>query len=162
MKIIKLALIFILTGCSNLRPVYYNDPYLKAQLSAIEIKSINSINGAKFYRELENKILFDNQIPKKYSLEVSFNMHESAAIIEKSSNTSREQIKFNVTYKLKEQNQILIEDKFVLLSSYNASFTPYTSYVHKQKILSDITKHAATKIINKLIIYFKAKNYEAL
>lgn len=149
------ACLLLLTAC-KLHPVYsIRTNAVQNDLCAIDIESIQSINGAQMYDYLLN--LIPKPCTKKYRLTVKLNYTNSSSVIQKNSDALRHNVNQVVKYKLTQINEsiTLISGSFNNSSSYSDTTSAYINYNANQNAESAMAKHAAEKIITMLILFFK-------
>jgi hypothetical protein len=154
----QLAICFIALGLCSCG---FQSPYQSAtydnDLSAIEVESINTIEGAEFYQNLVEILPASQKI--KYILKVQFQYVSSPLVIQKNADILRQTVSQLVKYQLleKETNKQLTSGQFKLLSSYNSHYSAYKTHIESEKTSTNLTKLGAEEIRTRLILYFKNK-----
>ncbi len=154
--IVTFLCISLLTAC-KFKPVYTNNTgSINTYLSAIEVEPIDTVAGAEFYYTLTNLLPKTHMVKAKYLLKVSFSNTTTMEILSKSSDVSRELLSQIVYYKLIDigSGKVLTSGKFRHMTSYGITSTAYTSYIEHERTEEDLTREAATELLERIILYF--------
>lgn len=154
--IITFLCMISLSSC-NLKPIYIDKPDgINAELAAIELEPIDTIDGAEFYYAFSNLLPKSNIMKTKYLLKVKLVNGNFLSVIDKNSDISREIMSQIIYYQLIniENNQEITSGSLKHMTSYTITSTPYSSYITNEKTMEDLSKQAATELLERLILYF--------
>lgn len=151
--------IISLSSC-NLKPIYTDKPDgINAELAAIELEPIDTIDGAEFYYAFYSLLPKSNIIKTKYLLKVKFANSSFLSVIGKNSDVSREITSQIIYYRLIniDNNQEITSGRLKHMTSYSITSTAYTSYIDNERTMEDLSRQAATELLERLILYFTSQ-----
>ena len=154
--IMTFLFIIPLSSC-NLKPVYMDRPDgINAELSTIELEPIDTVDGAEFYYAFSNLLPKSSILKTKYLLKVRLVNGHFLSVIGKNSDLSREVVSQIIHYRLIniDNNQEITSGSLKHMTSYTITSTPYSSYITNEKTMEDLSKQAATELLERLILYF--------
>jgi len=152
--------IFILLSFSSCTNRFNIDATLANQLASISLDFPEETIEAYELQNHLQKILNTGLQGKKYRLEIRVNKTSSDSVVQKDSEVLRQNVEFNVwyqLYKLDDSNPIY-KGKFRQISSFNTSFSPYSTNVEYEAAKISLARSCAEELRRKLILFFKRTN----
>ncbi|MFK7973282.1 MAG: hypothetical protein AB8B66_00215 [Rickettsiaceae bacterium] len=146
--------LFLLNAC-GLKPLYKADNDSYQLLRTIEIKPINSIEGAEFYNHLSN--IFPPSLKPKYLLTTKLTFSHKPSLIQVNSDILRKTVTIKVKYCINNirTKEILIQGEFSRLASYSTTFSAYINDTQKQSILKNLALISAEEVRNRVILHLE-------
>ena len=147
----KILVLFCITSC-GFHPIYQK--YSAHHIPAINIRPIDSTQGAELYRHLSD--IIDNDPNSKYLLQIELNYSSSPLIISKDSDVIEQSTALTIHFDLLDvaTQRTIKSENFRLVGSYNKIFSAYISYVEEDAQKINLAKQAAEGIQQRLAMYF--------
>ncbi len=150
-----------IASCSYKKNYIAND-FVRSELSKIEILEGQDIIAAEYYDSL-SKLLKNNPLNIKYSIETRFSIRKNHALLLEDAEILRQRNIVEVSYILtdKSSGKVLLQENFRKNITYNISSLPYVNTVRDEDSSIKLASSVATEIYNRLILFFLNRN-EAL
>lgn len=151
-------MLFALTSCQDVGPLYYHKNTVQNEIAAIEIEEIDNVLGSDVYYHLEK--LLGHRSDSKYLLKVKqISDNSSELVITDRSDLVKQNVSLEYKYFLysKDNGSELTRGKIRMVGSYDTTTSSYHSYVSEAYLKKDLAETLASEIHLRLMLYFGDK-----